>query len=289
MLGLAHDTLRRYQSEAGKRGIKPDDKRVKMPKLFIMDIENSPSMAAVWGMWKQNINLAAIKEEWYLISWSGKYLFDTEMYSDVLTPEEAKKGDDKRVMESLWQHLDQCDIVVGHNMQQFDVRKANTRFIVNGIMPPSPYQIIDTLLEARKNFAFTSNKLDYLCKQFGLGGKADNGGMERWMGCMRGNPQDLLDMESYNKQDIVATEELYMALRPYMKNHPNLALYMDSESDACYKCGSTDIEWLNDKFYYTGVNKYPVYQCNKCHSYGRSRFSAMSKDDRKHITSPIAR
>jgi hypothetical protein len=289
MLGLAHDTLRRYQSEAGKRGIKPDDQKVKLPVIFVYDLENAPTRAAVWGMWKQNVNQEAISEEWYMLSWSGKYLFDTEVLSDVLTPEEAKAGDDKRIMLSLWEHINNADILIGHNLNAFDVLKMNTRFVINDIMPPSPYQTIDTLLAARKNFSFTSNKLDYLCKQFGVARKADNGGMKRWMGCMDGNPQDLIDMEKYNKQDIVATEELYFALRPYIKNHPNLALYMNSTTDACYRCGSQDIEWLPETYYYTTVNKFPVYKCNKCHGHGRSRFSAMSKDDRKHITSPIAR
>ncbi len=287
-LGVRHDTLRRYKAVAKDRGMSSIP-HVKLPKIFIMDIENSPTMAAVWGMWKQNINLAAITEEWYLLSWSGKYLFDTEMYSDVLTPEEAVNGDDKRVMQSLWQHLDNCDILVGHNMNQFDMLKANTRFVINGINPPTPYQTIDTLLAARKNFAFTSNKLDYLCKQFGVEGKADNGGMERWMKCMRGDAEALLEMEKYNRQDIVATEELYMAMRPYIKSHPNLALYMDNKSDACYKCGSPNITWLKDKFYYTTVNKFSVYECNECHSHGRSRKTAIDPEESKHITSPIAR
>jgi len=296
--GIRPSSVERMLREAKTKGIEGmkeiKEEPPKLPRIFIMDIENSPTLAAVWGMWKQNINLAAISEEWYLLSWAGKYLFETEVYSDVLTPEEAIEGNDKRVMESLWQHLEYADIVIGHNMQQFDALKANTRFVVNGIMPPSPYQIIDTLLAARKQFAFTSNKLDYLCQQFGVSRKADNGGMERWMGCLKGNPQDLLDMETYNRQDIVATEELYLAMRPYIKNHPNLGLYMESEHQMCYKCGSENIKWLYDDngdpvCYATSVNRYHTYRCNECQSIGRSRHSIFSREDKKHLTSPIAR
>lgn len=294
MLDVSEDTIRRYRHEAKERGLSIKRERVKLPKILIFDLENAPTKAAVWGMWKQNINLAAITEEWYMLSWSAKWLFDTETFSDVLTPEESIAGDDKRIMESLWAFIDDADILIGHNINGFDVQKMNTRFVVNGIMPPSPYQTIDTLYAARKNFAFTSNKLDYLCKQFGVAQKADNGGIGRWIGCCDGNPEDLLEMEKYNRQDIVASEELYMAMRPYIKAHPNIALYMDQDHDACYKCGSTNIKWLfddagNPKYYYTNVNKYPVYRCNECHSPGRSRFSGMSKDQRKAITSPIAR
>ena len=295
-LDLSEETLNRYIRDANGRGIEytPHNPNIKLPKVFIFDLENAPSKAALYGMWKQNINPVQITEEWYMLSWSGKWLFDTEMYSDVLTPAEAIEGSDKRIMESLWSFIDDADILIGHNINQFDVLKMNTRFVLNSILPPSPYQTIDTLLAARKNFAFSHNKLDYLCEQFGVAQKADNGGMARWLGCCEGNPEDLIEMEKYNRQDIVATEELYMALRPWIKTHPNLALYMEADSDACYKCGSTNIKWLyNDsgeaKYYYTNVNKYPVYRCNECNSPGRSRHTAMSRDEKKVITSPVAR
>lgn len=291
MLGVQHETLSRYERAAEERGIKPEGKvsTGRLPKIFVFDVENAPSYAAVWRMWKQNINNEQITEEWYMLSWSGKWLFDVEVFSDVLTPEEAINGEDKRIMESLWDYIANADILIGHNIDRFDVLKMNTRFVVNNIPPPPPYQTIDTLLAARKNFSFTSNKLDYLCAQFGVSRKADNGGMKRWINCTKGDPQSLLDMEKYNRQDIKATEELYMAMRPYIKSHPNLALYMDNDSDACYKCGSKDITWLKDNFYYTNVNKYPVYKCNSCRSHGRGRSSAMSKVERGHITSPISR
>lgn len=286
-LGVKHDTLRRYKAEAVGRGI-CSDRPTGFPKIFVFDLENAPSKAVVWRLWKQNINVDQITEEWYMLSWSGKWLFDTEIFSDVLTPEEAKKGDDKRIMGSLWEFIDHADILVGHNIDGFDVLKMNTRFVINGYIPPSPYQTIDTLTAARKNFSFTSNKLDYLCKQFGVEGKADNGGLERWIGCLDGDEKCLTDMEAYNKQDIIATEELYLAMRTWIKTHPNLALYMDSEETLCYKCGSPNIEWT-DRFYYTGVNKYSVYRCKSCNSQGRARQSAIGKRKKLGVTSPIAR
>ena len=288
-MGVEVDTIRRYEAAARKEGLEVVGEPIKLPKIFVFDLENAPSKAAVWRMWDQDINNDQITEEWYMLSWAGKWLFDTEMFSDVLTPEEAVDGRDGRIMASLWDFIDHADILVGHNINGFDVSKMNTRFVINGIMPPSPYQTIDTLYAARKNFSFSHNKLDYLCEQFGVARKADNGGMKRWIGCCDGNSQDLLDMEAYNRQDITATEELYLAIRPWIKSHPNLALYMDNKSDACYKCGSPDMVWLQDKFYYTGVNKYSVYRCDKCNSVGRSRYTAISKEQKKYITSPVAR
>lgn len=292
--GIKQDTIRRYRNEAKKRGLKVSADPIKMPKIFVFDLENAPSKAAVWRMWKQNINNDQITEEWYMLSWAGKWLFGTETYSDVLTPEEAVAGKDGRIMESLWQFIDHADILVGHNINQFDVLKMNTRFVINDIMPPSPYQTVDTLYSAKRNFSFTSNKLDYLCKQFGVARKADNGGLKRWLGCCDGDPKDLLDMEKYNKQDIAATEELYLAMRPYIKSHPNLALYIDSDTPLCRLCGSDKIEWLYDEkgdpvFYYTTMNKYHSYRCKKCKGLGRSPHSFYKGKDKSHILSPVAR
>ena len=293
-------SVERMLRKAKERGIvsggEVKEKTVKLPRVLVFDVENAPSFAAVWRMWKQNINNEQITEEWYMLSWSAKWLMEPEVYSDVLTSDEAKEGKDKRIMQSLWEFVDHADILVGHNINQFDILKMNTRFIVNGIKPPSSYQTIDTLVAARKNLSFTSNKLDYLCAQFGVTRKADNGGMARWIGCTQGDPVCLKDMEKYNRQDIIATEELYLAMRPYIKNHPNIGLYLDSDQDTCYKCGSPNIEWLYDevgdpKYYYTNTNRYHIYRCKEetCQSIGRSRYSAMTKEQRKNITSPVAR
>ena len=293
-LGIQSETITRYQREARSRGIESPG-QVRLPKILVYDLENAPTEAAVWGMFKQYIRKEQIISEWYMLSWAAKWLFDTEIVSDVITPDESVKNDDKRIMESLWNLIDEADIIVGHNILGFDIQKMNTRFVVNGMNPPSSVQAIDTLLQARKNFAFSRNDLDYLCGQFQLSErKADNGGMNRWLRCIKGEPDALIEMETYNRQDIAASEELYLAMRAWMKAHPNLALYMDQKADACHRCGSINLDWLKNpdgtsKCYNTNVNAYPEYRCNQCGGNGRSRFSSLSKEDRKFITSPVAR
>ena len=79
-----------------------------------------------------------------------------------MKPKEIQIRNDKRIVVGLWKMLDEADIIIGHNAKNFDVKKSNTRFIANGLTPPSPYQIIDTLEVSKKHFAFTSNRLDFL-------------------------------------------------------------------------------------------------------------------------------
>ena len=210
-----------------------------------------------------------------MLSWAARWLYSTKMYSDVVTPEESVKQDDKRIVQSLQSFINNADIIIGHNVIMFDTPKFNTRAVIHGMEPPSSYVLIDTLKAARKHFLFTSNKLDYLCQQLGIPRKLQTEGMELWLKCMDGDPLALATMLEYNKNDVVITEDLYIKLMPYMKSHPNMGLFYKSNIDLCYKCGSVDITWLNS-FYYTTVNKFPEYRCKRCNSVGRSRFSALS-------------
>ena len=131
-------------------------------KILIFDIETSPMRAFIWNMWNNNTNLEQVISEWYCIAWSAKWLYSNDVMGDVLTPEEAIKEDDSRIVKSLWELFNQADIVVAHNGNKFDIPKMNARFIINDLPPTKPYFSIDTCLIARKQFGFSSNKLDAL-------------------------------------------------------------------------------------------------------------------------------
>ena len=89
-------------------------------------------------------------------------------------------------------------------------------------------------------------------------------------------------MVEYNKNDVGILEETYVRLRPFIKNHPNVALYVDCEEPLCRNCGSEDLNW--NGFYPTPANKYLAFRCNGCGAIGRSKTSALSKSKRKNLT-----
>ena len=59
------------------------------PKLLAFDTENAPNLASAFNVWNQNISPHNIINDWYMLSWSAKWLFDSEMMGDVLTPKES--------------------------------------------------------------------------------------------------------------------------------------------------------------------------------------------------------
>lgn len=258
-------------------------------KVLIFDIETAPLLSYVWGTWQQNIghNMGMLEQDWFVLTWAAKWLFDETVYSDKLTPEEVNDENDTRIMWSLWELLEQADIVIAHNGKKFDIKRINTRFLINNIPQPMPYQLIDTLEVARKNFSISSNKLDYIGKILNVGRKVETSGFDLWKRCMKGDSDALLDMEEYNKGDVQLLEDVYLKLRPYVKPHPNIGLFITEDIETCPSCGSSDLE--RGGSYTTSVNTYEAFRCNSCSSIGRSRKSNIPVGSKSKMLTPVAR
>ncbi len=269
-----------------KKIIRAKRKLGRLPKILIYDIETSPMIGYHWGHWQQNISLSQTIQNSIMITWSAKWLYEDEVFSDKNTPEEMLKLNDKRICKSLWDMIHEADIVVAHHGDKFDVPMMNSRFIINGLPPYSVTNSIDTKKVASKTFRFASNKLDALAGYFGFGQKIKTN-FDLWKGCMEGDQQSIDDMETYNIQDVKVLEEVYLKLRPYIKSHPNVGLYLESDKPVCGACGSSNLRLMN-KDYYTPTGRYSVYQC-QCGSINRCRTHNMDKEKRKVLLTSSAK
>jgi len=249
-------------------------------KILLFDIETSPIMAMCWGIWQQDINIDAIIQDWTILSWSAKWLFDDEIQSDVLTPYEASEHDDFRIVQSLSNILNQADIVIAHNGIQFDSKRLNTRCLYHGLPPIKHYQSVDTLIIAKNTFSFTSNKLDYINRYLGLPEK-ENIGFPVWRDAYYGNADALNKLHEYNIRDAAILEDLFLKLRPYIKNCYNLNLWSEDNISICPNCGSNDLTWNGNYFTYTG--SYKAFRCLNCGATGRSKQLDLDKEKRKAI------
>jgi DNA polymerase elongation subunit (family B) len=249
------------------------------PKILILDIETAPMRGYIFSLWKDTVNLDKLISDWYIISWSAKWLFNKEVLGDVLTCEEAKHQDDRRVVISLSRLLNEADIIITHNGKRFDLPKINARALIHQLPPIKPNQTIDTFEVAKRQFGFTSNKLDYLARVLGIDVKLDTD-FKLWSACVDGDPEALKYMLKYNKWDVECLEAVYLRLRPWIRNHPNLALYYESDRLVCPNCGSEHL--ISAGYYYTTVNKYQVYRC-ECGAISRVRNSSLSQESKKFI------
>jgi len=273
------DTI--YEARRIVRGFK----NPRLPKILVFDIETSPTVSYSWRRFKENISLDQVIQDPIMLTWSAKWLYGTEIMSDQITVEEVKKFDDYRIVKSLWDLVDEADIVVAHYGNFFDVPMLNTRAILNGLPPYSITTSIDTKAVASKTFKFPSNKLDALGEYFGVGKKIKTDFL-LWRRCLEGEQAAINEMATYNDQDVVVLEEVYLKLRPYIKAHPNVGLYLESDKPVCANCGSEHLHTEGD--YYTNTGRYTVYRC-ECGALSRVRQSNYPKTARKQLLNSVAK
>jgi hypothetical protein len=211
-------------------------------KVLVYDIETSPIVSYNWGIYEQNA--IEVIEDWQILCFAYKWLGDKKTYVVAQNDFQGyKKGvnDDYQVVKRLHELFDEADVVIAHNGNKFDQKKAHARFLANGLTPPSPYKQIDTLQVARRYAAFTSNKLDDLGVKLGVGKKAPTGGFATWKGCLSGDSKAWNTMKKYNRQDVVLLEKIYLKLRPWITNHPAMNV-LEGYLDACPKCAGGPLQ-----------------------------------------------
>lgn len=216
----------------------------------------------VWGLWKQNVATNQIMDSGYVMCFAAKWLGTNQVEYYSIACNGAQ-----RMLEKAHELLNEADAVVHYNGQKFDIPTLNKEFILHNFKPPSTYQQIDLLRTARQRFRFPSNKLDYIAKALGLGGKHKHVGHELWVQCMAGNPEAWVEMEKYNIQDVLLLEKVYHKLLPWITNHPSHAVH--TGSDSCTNCGSPNLQRRG--FAFTNSMKYQRYQCNDCGTWLRSK------------------
>lgn len=245
-------------------------------KILHIDIETAPNIAHVWGLFKQNVHISQLLDSSYVMCFAAKWhgtkgVEFSSIYNDG----------EENMLNVAWDLLSEADAVVHYNGTRFDIPTLNKEFIQHGYMPPDPYHQIDLLQVARKQFRFPSNKLDYVAQALGVGKKHAHIGHELWVRCMNNDAAAWKEMEKYNKQDVVLLEEVYNKMLPWIKNHPNHALYTDEERPVCPNCGSHHV--TKHGVEHTKTLTYQRYRCSDCSTPIRGRTNILSKEKRSNI------
>lgn len=253
------------------------------PRILTLDIETAPIVAHVWGLFDQNVGLNQIVEDSNVLCFAAKWLEDPKMIFHSTGGRGAKKvRDDKILMQPLWDLLDEADIVVGQNLNSFDIKRINARLVKHGYPPYSPIRTVDTMRMAKSRLGMSSNKLAWLSAQLTTTVKSEHRkypGHELWLAVLKDDPEAWLEMKKYNIQDVRATEELYLTLRPWAQSHPSVSAYSSGEIRECPKCGSEDLHSNGWRFLQGG--KYKRYQCKGCGGWCRGKAQALTTDKRK--------
>lgn len=227
-------------------------------KILTTDIETTPHLAQVWGLWNQNIGLSQLRESAEILCVAYKWHHKPVQFawSDQL--------------DDVWRAMDEADAIVTWNGDQFDLKHLNREFLEQGHGIPAPYVSIDLLKTVRKQFKFPSNKLDYVAQRLLGERKLPHAGHQLWIDCMAGDEKAMRIMQRYNERDVRLTEKLYDRLLPWIPNHPSVALRNPDDTflpDTCPTCGSSEL--VREGLAFTAVSAYQRYHCKKCGRWSR--------------------
>lgn len=255
-------------------------------KILIYDIECTGHLGYSYGLWDTQIH----KVIEYPVMLSFSYCW----YDPTKKPEKQKiinRGlidtdtfrvdpkNDKLLSRELWELFNEADMTLGHNSAQFDDKMARMFFLKNGFNPHSPAKSIDTKRAAKAIGRFGSNSLNYLSEFFGFGSKEKTTHADLWWDCLLGDKTAWRKMKIYNQQDVLLTIKLYLKLRPWIQNHPNMARATNNP-EVCPKCAS-DAGWESAGWRTTNVSRFRRYRCKACGGYASQRRAVDQIDDVK--------
>lgn len=230
-------------------------------KILVFDIERMKGVANIefWDLGDYKNRRIHADD---VVEWPRTICVAWNWYGQDRIDFASEWGDGREEMlKKVWNAVDEAEIVVGHNIAGFDLKKLNTEWRDLGMQAPSPYKVVDTLKEARKQFGDESKTLDALCTRMGITGKTDRYDVEVARAALAGERVPQLQIQSYNEGDILATIGLYDHLRGWMPSHPHMGA-LDGETMKCNQCASTDIS--RNGTYLAVQIKYIQYRCNAC-------------------------
>ena len=160
----------------------------------------------------------------------------------------------------------------------------NAKFLEYGLPEPAPYKVIDPMLICKGNFALTSNKMDFVSKYVASNeeGKLSTN-LQLWIDSMNDDIEALDRMQAYCDEDINVLERVYLAVRHWDKNAPNLALHYDDNKVRCNSCGSDHLIPIPNRTFNTNLSKFDIVRCGNCSKILRTRTNNLSKEKRQSL------
>lgn len=200
-----------------------------MIKRLYLDCETSPNVGLFWSAgYKLNIPYENIIKERAIICICYKWGHEKKTHS--LTWD--SKQNDKKMLEKFIKIVKSADELVGHNEDKFDLPWIRTRCLFHKIDCPPTFTTLDTLKAARSKFRFNSNRLDYISKFLGIGGKIKTD-FNLWREVMNNDPKALKKMVKYCKWDVELLERVFDRL----KNHLPAKTHVSGVKVECPECG----------------------------------------------------
>lgn len=238
--------------------------------IIFIDFETSYMKLADFGLKNDGYHPHQnILEDWSIYCAAWKYLDNPRIYSSCVDINDIKN--DRQVCIDFREALKNVKLVIGHNLDKFDMKKFNARLIYHNL-PPIDHKILtlDTLKACKKHFGFTSNRLDYVAKFLNIGKKMNHEGNPWFELLTKPTRQTLNHMVDYCKYDVSPLlEGVYLKIRPYI-DHPDLRNDKLEDMYGCTHCGSKNTSKQGMRRTKAGKET-QRYQCQDCGGWGSEK------------------
>jgi hypothetical protein len=205
------EALRQVRAEAKEAEAKINTGEA---RVLIYDIETSPNIGWFWRAgYKLNISPDNIIKERAIICVSYKWLGEDQVYNLSWD----KNQDDKFLLEQFIEVLNEADLIVAHNGDNFDLKWLKTRALYHRLPMLPNYKQFDTLKLVKSKLNLNSNRLDYIAKFLGFEGK-NKTTIDLWIDIVYKKSQEAMNtMLEYCDEDVRQLEKVYKELR-YLDN-----------------------------------------------------------------------
>lgn len=240
----------------------------KMPPILVYDIETTPLRAWVWRLGKQVVTHKHLDTEYdfyNIICITTRWIGGPDHMKAVDLVWDQNTQNCAAIVEEFTFMCDKAALVVGKNSARFDDKHIRAQRLLRG-MPGRPDLVekMDDLEKwLRREFNLPSYALDYVSKQFNLGGKHKME-LEDWVDIVTNGPkalQKLKKMVRYGNKDTLDTAKLIMYVITHVRSKYSAYLNGDVSVLKCKHCGSTNVIKNGVRHTAAGTT-YQHYHCN---------------------------
>jgi DNA polymerase elongation subunit (family B) len=250
---------------------------IRPPVICYLDEEISSMTVKTYTLKTDYIPHRNIIRNWHFLSYAAvlEHEPETFYYMDQRFAENIE--DDRPIIEAIHHIVSKSDILSGHNIKRFDLKKFNTRAALYGLDPIPEKIVWDTLPLFKKHFDLPSYSLAFICKYFNFKHQKLDHSNDMWDRCSSGDISAWEENERYNKMDVLAQRE---ALHFIARFDPTINVQVFHYVPVCI-CGNK--KFFKDGFKYTRQGKFQVRRCSSCSKTFIEKTNLIDKDLRKGL------
>jgi len=252
-LGLGLNKSGRYR--LNRKKVKELESILSQPKMLVYDIETSRGVFKAWWTGKQYLGHHQLIKEPAIISIAWKWVGFDEVYT--LTWD--KNHCDKKMVEKFMKVYNSADVVVGQNNDRFDNRWVVARAIKWDLEVNNFVRSFDIMKQMKRIARIPSYSMKFITQFKGLIDKQSHEGIYMWDmvedGTVEEQKEYLQKMVDYNIGDIIATEDMFLKLRPYFGSVTHLGVALGKLRHTCPHCGGSNVEYYGTSITTAGTRQ----------------------------------